>query len=339
MRYIISRYGAISLVATSFLAGCWTDKYLLKYASAATAQLPAGAVQQYNLVAESPTNIKDLKEQPSRASQIMRYGYPGFDTLRTFEDFVLSYDRRNRIAHWVVEHLSSDRLVYNSSVDRSKCQFQEDSSIHPYFKATNADYKAYFFAFQISIFCNYLNLSLVPAALQGSGYDRGHLAAAGNHRRSQVAIDQTFLLCNMAPQVGRGFNRDKWNELEKHVRLVYLRKKLARKHKNVYVCTGPLFLPKLEADGSLYVKYKVLGSNNIAVPTHFFKVALVELKDGNFELEAYVLPNAAIPDDTPLTSFMVPLDSIERSAGFLIFDKLPKSALKKINGKSNSIMW
>ncbi|VDO67635.1 unnamed protein product [Onchocerca flexuosa] len=111
----------------------------------------------------STLDIDHMKEQPSRASQIMRYGYPGFDNLRTFEDYVLSYDRRNRIAHWVVEHLSSDRLVYNSSVDRSK-------------------------------------------------------SAAGNHRKSQNAVDQTFLLSNMAPQVGKGFNRDKWNELEKHVR-------------------------------------------------------------------------------------------------------------------------
>lgn len=34
--------------------------------------------------------------QPSRASEIMQYGYPGFENIRTFEDFVLSYDRRNR---------------------------------------------------------------------------------------------------------------------------------------------------------------------------------------------------------------------------------------------------
>uniref|UniRef100_A0A1I7VHG7 Endonuclease n=1 Tax=Loa loa TaxID=7209 RepID=A0A1I7VHG7_LOALO len=246
--------------------------------------LPVTTVQPPHILT-GPSSILDIdhvKEQPSRASQIMRYGYPGFDNLRTFEDYVLSYDRRNRIAHWVVEHLSAEKLVYNSS---------------------------------------------------NSGYDRGHLAAAGNHRQSQNAIDQTFLLSNMAPQVGKGFNRGKWNELEKHIR------KLARKQKNVYVCTGPLFLPKLEKDGSLFIKYKVVGRNNIAVPTHFFKVVLVELMDGKFELEAYILPNTVIPDDTPLNSFMVPLDSIERSAGFLIFDKLPKGALQKINGKSNNMLW
>lgn len=42
----------------------------------------------------------------------------------------------------------------------------------------------------------------------------------------------------MAPQVGRGFNRDSWNRLEKYVR------SLTNIYKDVYVCTGPLYLPK-----------------------------------------------------------------------------------------------
>ena len=48
--------------------------------------------------------------------------------------------------------------------------------MHPYFRATRGDYK-------------------------GSGYDRGHLAAASNHRYSQKAMDQTFMLSNVSPQV------------------------------------------------------------------------------------------------------------------------------------------
>lgn len=70
-----------------------------------------------------------------------------------------------------------------------------------------------------------------------SGYDRGHLAAAGNHKANQKHLDQTFVLSNISPQVGVGFNRDKWAELEKHAR------KLIKQYPNVYVCTGPLYLP------------------------------------------------------------------------------------------------
>lgn len=86
----------------------------------------------------------------------MQHGFPGYDNLRAFEDFVLSYDRRNRsvalriarldsvlhcrTVHWVMEHLTPDRLEYDKSVDRSKCSFTEDNSIHPYFRAKNDDY-------------------------------------------------------------------------------------------------------------------------------------------------------------------------------------------------------
>lgn len=39
------------------------------------------------------------------------------------------------------------------------------------------------------------------ADYKGSGYDRGHLAAAGNHKYDQKHVEQTFFLSNMAPQV------------------------------------------------------------------------------------------------------------------------------------------
>uniref|UniRef100_A0A7E4UQH4 NUC domain-containing protein n=1 Tax=Panagrellus redivivus TaxID=6233 RepID=A0A7E4UQH4_PANRE len=110
-------------------------------------------------------------------------------------------------------------------------------------------------------------------------------------------------------------------------------RKLARKNINVYICTGPLYIPKKEADNNLYVKYKVIGPRQVAVPTHFFKVALVEYEKDKYSLDSYLLPNAVIPDETPISQFLVPLDEIERAAGFLIFDKVPKSQIKIINGK------
>lgn len=62
--------------------------------------------------------------------------------------------------------------------------------LQPFFRADNSDYKK-------------------------SGYDRGHLAAAGNHKMSQNHVQQTFYLSNISPQVGVGFNRDSWNRLER----------------------------------------------------------------------------------------------------------------------------
>ena len=52
---------------------------------------------------------------------------------------------------------------------------------------------------------------------------------------------------------------------------------------------------------------QVIGQNNVAVPTHFFKVVVGETASGggDLEMEAYVMPNEAIPDSAPLASFQV----------------------------------
>lgn len=70
----------------------------------------------------------------SRVSEIMKYGFPGSDNIRSYSNYVLSYDRRNRVAHWVFEHLTNERVKADPSVDRSKCDFRPDGSIHPFFR-------------------------------------------------------------------------------------------------------------------------------------------------------------------------------------------------------------
>lgn len=55
----------------------------------------------------------------------------------------------------------------------------------------------------------------------------------------------------------------------------------------------------------MYVKYQVIGKNNVAVPTHFFKVVVMENEDNDFEMEAYVMPNRIIEEGTPLYVFQV----------------------------------
>ncbi|XP_014482760.1 PREDICTED: endonuclease G, mitochondrial isoform X1 [Dinoponera quadriceps] len=286
------------------------DNGTIKFSKARICNMPAlplfgtvTAATPLTPVENKPEMGSKISSTAARISQIMKFGFPGLDHVRSYEDFVLSYDRRNKVAHWVFEHLTKDRLQYKDSVDRSKCEFKPDQSIHPFFRSENTDYK-------------------------GSGYDRGHLAAAGNHKVEQKHMEQTFFLSNMAPQVGVGFNRDSWNRLEKYVR------KLTNIYKDVYVCTGPLYLPKKEADGKKYVRYEVIGVNNVAVPTHFYKVIVGETKEGKLEMEAFVMPNMPVNDNTPLTNFQVPPETIERAAGLLFFDKISRDKLSKVNGKN-----
>lgn len=111
---------------------------------------------------------------PAGAGQLAKYGLPGLAQLKSRESYVLCYDPRTRGALWVVEQLRPERL--RGDGDRRSCDFREDESVHAYHRATNADYR-------------------------GSGFDRGHLAAAANHRWSQKAVEDTFYLSNVAPQV------------------------------------------------------------------------------------------------------------------------------------------
>ena len=107
-----------------------------------TPTIPKGPIQ-IEINQPKPVDEKQIEfwKRPSRAAEIMRFGYPGFDNLRTFEDFIVSYDRRNRTPHWVMEHLTPERMAFNPEVDRSKCIFQPDNSIHPYFQSQNEDYR------------------------------------------------------------------------------------------------------------------------------------------------------------------------------------------------------
>ncbi|KAL1455711.1 hypothetical protein WDU94_009785 [Cyamophila willieti] len=183
------------------------------------------SVSAKTLIPTDNTNVPSIANstKPQRIAQIMKYGFPSLDSVRSFDDFVLSYDKRNRTAYWVFEHLTKENTAYSESVNRSKSEFFEDGSIHEYF----------------------------------------------------------------------------------------------RKNPN----------------GKKYVNYEVIGDNNVAVPTHFFKIIVAETDKGQLVMENYVMPNAAISDSTPLTSFMVPLDSIQRAAGFLFFEKLDKSKLLSVNNQ------
>ena len=94
--------------------------------------------------------------------------------MRAFDGFVASYDPRLRNPRWVLERITRDS--FKGDGDRFNVQFMEDSAIEERFRARLSDYKA-------------------------SGYDKGHLAPAANHKASQQSVEDTFSLTNIAPQV------------------------------------------------------------------------------------------------------------------------------------------
>ncbi|KAI5297903.1 nuclease [Ascosphaera atra] len=234
---------------------------------------------------------------------LLQYGFPGpiVDHLSNLP-WISGYDRRTRNPYWVAEHITPESVKLNNG-DRKRSNFYEDERVPVSFRARLNDYFR-------------------------SGYDRGHQVPAADAKWSQEAMDETFALTNMCPQVGDGFNRDYWAHFEDFCR------RLTQKYPSVRIVTGPLYLPKRDpADGKWRVTYEVIGNPpNVAVPTHFYKVIFAEdgKTGGNVSLGAFVLPNARIPNQKSLQDFEVPLEAIERASGLEFASKLPDDRRKKL---------
>ncbi|MCJ1368868.1 nuclease [Loxospora ochrophaea] len=240
---------------------------------------------------------------PVDPTGLFQYGFPGpVSDLHPTPATTSAFDRRTRNPHWVAEHITPESLSLNNG-NRRHSYFVEDATIPTKFQAKLSDYFR-------------------------SGYDRGHQVPAADAKWSQDAMDSTFLLSNMCPQVGDGFNRDYWAHVEDFCR------RLTNRFPSVRIVTGPLYLPRRDStDGKWRVSYEVIGNPpNVAVPTHFYKVIFAEdgKTGGNVSVGAFVLPNAPIANDKPLTDFEVPVEAVERASGLEFATKLPEQRRKKL---------
>lgn len=252
--------------------------------------------------ADRPSGKIELVGSNINPSGFFQYGFPGpIHDLQGRDEFVSCYNRQTRNPYWVVEHITSESLAARNA-DRKFSFFKEDEGIPEMFRGKLKDYFR-------------------------SGYDRGHQAPAANAKFSQKAMDETFFLTNMSPQVGDGFNRDYWAHLE------YFCRQLTKKYSSVRIVTGPLYLPKVDPlDGKTKVCYEVIGNPpNIAVPTHFFKLIVGENSNNdNLSVAAFVLPNDVISNETKLTDFEVPINALERSTGLQFLQKVPENKKKAL---------
>jgi len=249
---------------------------------------------------------------------VLKYGNPGPVSDQLIRKaYVAAYDRQHRHPAWTAEHLTLASLGRSAARgsspgstetgDRQKSTFAEDPDIPVSFRARLQDYFR-------------------------SGYDRGHMVPAADAKLSQDAMDETFLLSNIAPQVGVGFNRHYWAYVEDWCR------RLTGNFSDVYVFTVPLYLPHKDPDGKFRVSYEVIGSPpNVSVPTHFAKVVLTSRPSSpsrpdvpEISTGAFVLPNAEIADGTPFETFIVPVDAVERASGLTLFSDAIKQNSKHI---------
>jgi len=90
---------------------------------------------------------------------------------------------------------------------------------------------------------------------KGTGYDRGHMAAAWNMGTDESKA-QSFALAKMVSHNPEN-NQNAWRKIEAHTR-----KYVMRAEDDVFVFTGPVF----ESD------HPTIGGNQVWVPQHLFKL-------------------------------------------------------------------
>ena len=161
---------------------------------------------------------------------------------------------------------------------------------------------------------------------RNSGWDRGHMAPAGDMKWDTKAMDETYYFTNICPQ-NHQLNNGDWKELEEKCR------DWAVKYGSVYIACGPIITDN--AHGRL-------GENQIVIPDKFYKVVLIQ-KDGKYHGVGFLFTNYPKRDskistkpgpNRPLESYLVTIDEVEAATGIDFFPKLPDSVETAVEKQS-----
>ena len=188
--------------------------------------------------------------------------------------YTVSYNTTWLIPNWVAYELTDEEVV--GQISRAD-KFVPDPDIKGRCSTTD-DYK-------------------------GSGYDRGHMAPAGDMKWDAKAMEESFYTTNICPQ-NHNLNAGDWKELEEQVR------DWAIKNEKVYVVCGPI----------VKKNYATVGANNVAVPDSFYKVVLM-YRDGSWRSLGFVFANKA--GNKPLDTYAKSVDEVEKLTGLDFFSILP----------------
>jgi len=218
---------------------------------------------------------------------IPRTDEPGNRTLLVREGHTLAHNNVDLIADWVSFHLTRE-YVEGTETRPGTSWFKPDPALPAGRRAEREDYQGW------------QNI-----------YDRGHQAASADQKgRGNRVIRESFLLSNMTPQASR-LNQQSWRLFEAQIQDV------AEEDGEVWVVTGPLFL---DDDGDGIVEYSVIGPDQVAVPTHYYKIVLRELQDGTWDAMAVIVANEEQPTD--YDDFLVSIDEVEALSGWDFFPEM-----------------
>ena len=250
---------------------------------------------------ERPETAREEADRPHSNAGAARYTFPARaeipeweagkkrkEQIIRHEGYTVSYNSDYRIANWVAYELTSKEAKSKKATRSNK--FVPDPLVKGA-TALNEDYTR-------------------------TGYDRGHLAPAGDMKWSMKAMRESFYLSNICPQ-DPDLNRGIWKELEEQIRL------WASENGSLLVVTGPIITDDLRR----------LGKNRVGIPKRFFKVVCTQTA-GRPEGVGFLFDNRDY-GDTSLRSMMIPIDSVESVTGIDFFPSLPDSIERPMEASVN----
>lgn len=250
---------------------------------------------------EQEFDINDKQTNKSKSSKTPRKKQDDFEGLEIpkspYNDeivkhtyFTLAYVEEHEQARWVAYKMTRKNLERN--VTRANEIFYPDKKV-----STG---------------------SALPMDYTGSGFDRGHLAPAGDFTGNEIMMRETFVMSNISPQYPL-FNRETWRILEEKVR------DWGEQKGELYIITGPILKGNMP---------KIGKKNKISVPPAFYKVILsLQEKRGI----AFIVPN--INKKENYRKYQVSIDEVEKETGLDFFHLLPDDLEEKIESSTSTEGW
>lgn len=202
-------------------------------------------------------------------------GVPGNpDQVLCRDAYAVGYNYQTKTPDWAAYHITAESV--SASYPRND-RFREDTDVPEAYSASLADYA-------------------------GSGYDRGHMAPNATVDYSFTAMDESFLLSNIAPQLPN-FNRGVWAKLEDYMR------NCVNEVGELVVVTGAISKGSTTRIG-----------DGVVVPTAFYKAAIKPTSPAG--AMAFLLPHeAGLPSDD-LGRFLISVNDLEAETGIDLFENV-----------------
>ncbi len=159
-----------------------------------------------------------------------------------------------------------------------------------------------------------------PREYSNSGYDRGHMAPAGDMKWSRRAMEQSFMMTNVCPQV-KSFNSGVWARLEEKCRT------WALVDSAIVIVAGPVMADNLT---------ETVGGSGIAVPRRFFKVILSPYANPPRAI-GFIMDNGAVTGG--MQAAAVSVDDVEAVTGCDFFSALHDSIENKVEQECRFHYW